>query len=160
VSIKCKTRKKRRNLDGECSGVFLFYALFFMLTKKSAVTDLPRALWYKKRRVLSVLKFLERGPKSWIFWGFPQKVRKSDFPRKRSQNPKKSSRFVTIKKTFFFGNFFEDLIFGHTFLCPKFKLSEKFRKNGFCCFLFFICFLFNYFLFFGLFNYFLFFYLF
>ena len=135
-TIKCKTRKKRRKRDDECSGVFLFYALFFMLTKKSAVTDLPRALWYKKRRVLSVLKILERGPKSWIFWVFCQKCEKVIFLENALKTQKKSFRFVTIKKNFFFGNFFEDLNFGHTFLCPKFKLSEKFRKNGFCCFLF------------------------
>ena len=104
-TIKCKTRKKRRKRDDECSGVFLFYALFFMLTKKSAVTDLPRALWYKKRRVLSVLKILERGPKSWIFWVFCQKCEKVIFLENALKTQKKSFRFVTIKKTFFLETF-------------------------------------------------------
>jgi len=90
VSIKCKTRKKRRKRDDECSGVFLFYGLFFMLTKKSAVTGLFRALWYKKRRVLSVLKILERDQKFRIFGDFCKKCQKSDFPRKRSYFRKKS----------------------------------------------------------------------
>jgi hypothetical protein len=110
-----------------------------MLTKKSAVTGLFRALWYKKRRVLSVLKILERDQKIRIFGDFCKKCQKSDFPRKRSQNLKKSFQFVTIKKNFFFGNFFADLIFGHTFLCPFFTFAKTFPKKWiFGFFVFFV----------------------
>jgi hypothetical protein len=70
---------------------------------------------------------------------FAKKVQKSDFPRKRSQNLKKSFQFVTIKKNFFFGNFFADLNFGHTFLCPFFTFAKTFPKKWiFGFFVFFV----------------------
>jgi len=70
-----------------------------------------------------------------VFGDFCKKCQKSDFPRKRSQNLKKSFQFVTIKKNFFFGNFFADLKFGHTFLCPFFTFVKTFPKKWIFCFL-------------------------
>ena len=53
-----------------------------------------------------------------IFADFWRKVRKSDFPTKRSHFREKVFLFVSIRKNFFLSNFFGESNFGHTFLCP------------------------------------------
>ena len=84
---------------------FFVLCPFFYALKKFENTAFLWALWYKKRRVLSVLKILERGPKSWIFWVFCQKCEKVIFLENALKTQKKSFRFVTIKKTFFLETF-------------------------------------------------------
>jgi hypothetical protein len=115
---------------------FAFYALHFMVTKKGAETGLCRALWCKKRRVLSVPKFLERDQKIWFFRDFSQKSQKSDFPRKRSQNPKNTFGFVTIKKNFFFWKLFRGFEFWTYFCMSIFETLRKVSKKW--IFLFFL----------------------
>jgi hypothetical protein len=79
----------------------------------------------KRARVLCVLKNIERGPKNRFLAVFAKKGQKSDFPRKRSQNPKKVFRFVTIKKNFFFRKLFREFEFWTYFFMSIFDFLKK-----------------------------------
>jgi hypothetical protein len=66
-------------------------------------------------RVLKNAAFFRTRPEIRENPGNRQKVRKSDFPRKRSHFRKKDFRFVSIKKNSFLANYFGELKNGHTF---------------------------------------------
>jgi len=56
---------------------------------------------------------------------FAKNGQKSDFPRKRSQNPKKVFQFVTIKKIFFFRKLFREFEFWTYFFMSIFDFLKK-----------------------------------
>ena len=113
---------------------FFVLCPFFYALKKFENTAFLWALWYKKRRVLSVPKFLERDQKIRGFGVFSQKVRKSDFPRKRSQNPKKKFQVCYDKKNFFFGNFSRIWILDILFYVQNSNSQKSFEKMDFVVF--------------------------
>ena len=123
--IISQNEKKRRKSHHGCSGVFLFYGPFFVVLKSvafyggvaaPAVTIRATKSLYEKTPDFSYTFWNSRILR--IFADFWRKVRKSDFPTKRSHFRKKVFLFVSIRKNFFLANFFGESNFGHTFLCP------------------------------------------